>query len=51
MELFPLAYYINNGFVAAILCCLCKFSIITPLFFNDPYKYTFQNILYSVREL
>jgi len=40
MDSFTLAYYINNGLVAAILSCWCTFSFLTTLFFNDAYKYT-----------
>jgi hypothetical protein len=40
MEPFTLAYYINNGLVAAILCYSCTFSFIITLFFNDAFKYT-----------
>jgi len=40
MEPFTLTYYINNGLVAAVLCCSRTFSFLTTLFFNDAYKYT-----------
>jgi len=40
MEPFTLAYYINNGLVAAVLCCSFTFSFLTTLFFIDAYKYT-----------